>query len=306
MEETFDFEKYQKRLERQIAARKQAEELLEAKSLELFQANQNLLKLNNELEQRVQERTEALLDALAHAKVATEAKSLFLSTISHELKTPLTGILGLQELLLETELNEEQKEYVEVLGESAKNLNAIVDDILDFSKLDTKGITGEVSSFSFKEFLENVVEEYKNISQEKGLFLEYDIEAEDHEEIITNPKYLRKVLNQLIGNGIKFTDSGYVRIKGRVREDLLEITVTDTGCGIDPSCRDDIFKPFSQINGSITRKHQGTGMGLATAAKLLELLGGSLFLEKSALGEGSTFKVNLPIEVVQEEMLCKP
>jgi PAS domain S-box-containing protein len=236
---------------------------------------------------------ESLLKAKHEAEAAARAKADFLATMSHEIRTPMNAVIGMTGLLLNTELNREQKEYVETVRISGDNLLTVINDILDFSKIDSGKMELESQSFSLRESVEDVFDLLSTKANEKGLELITEFVPDLPHFIVSDPTRLRQVLVNLVNNAIKFTEEGEisVRVRSKGHEDSqtrLEFAIRDTGIGIPEDKIDRLFKSFSQIDSSTTRKYGGTGLGLAISKNLIELLGGQIWIE-SKYGQGSTF-----------------
>lgn len=267
-----------------------------------------LANYRENLEEIVSERTEKLRIAIHKAEEGNRLKSEFLATMSHEIRSPMSGVIGMAELLLDTSLNDEQKGLTKTILNSGEVLLNIIEDILDFSKIEANKLELDPIAVNMLEIADDVCMLYSTRARDKALELAVRYVPGSEQFVYADPIRIRQVLGNLINNAIKFTESGFVVIT--IEEDRthnlpedkvnLVFSVQDTGIGIDPNDQERIFEKFSQANSSTTRNYGGTGLGLSICRKLVELMGGKMTLE-STPGKGSTFYFTLPLTRNREE-----
>ena len=270
---------------RDITERKRAEEIHDQFIAQLRRMNENNERI-----------TADLASSLEAAEKANQAKSDFLANMSHELRTPMNGVIGMASLLADTPLSDEQTEYVQSITGSAETLRTLLCDILDISKIEAGALTLENIPFYFREVLRDTAALLRPLAEIKGIDLEIQVMGDVPPAIWGDPARLRQIVNNLLGNAIKFTTSGSVTVGAELQHgtDNLLITVNDTGIGIPPEKLATIFDKFTQADASITRRYGGTGLGLAISKQLVELMGGEINVS-STVGQGSTFWFAIPL-----------
>jgi PAS domain S-box-containing protein len=266
---------------------------VEGKALRMVGAMMNITPLK-----QVQEDLRVAKEA---AEGASRAKSEFLANMSHEIRTPMNGIIGMTELVLDTELNREQREYLGMAKSSALSLLGLINDILDFSKIEAGKLELEAIGFSLRHTLSEMLKPLGMRADQKGLELTADIAAVVPDHLVGDPMRLRQVLVNLTDNAIKFTERGDVTIGVTVEsatedEHCLHFSIADTGVGIPAQKQALIFDAFAQADGTTTRTHGGTGLGLSIASQLVRRMGGRIWVESTA-GEGTTFHFTVQIPV---------
>ena len=293
--------KYKRRVQRERAARKEAEKLLEEKALALYNTLQEVEKINEELDQKVQRKTLEAVNSMEAAERASNAKSEFLATMSHEIRTPLNAIIGFIQLLEQADLGQREQNFLNNMSTASQGLLALINDLLDISKIEAGKLTLESIAFPLNKTLEEIIHLYAAKADEMGNKLHFKSVFSNDLMVVGDPYRLSQVIKNFISNSVKFTKAGHVTLslEGTTFENntiSLNIVVADTGIGITAAQQKTLFEKFSQADSSTTREYGGTGLGLAICSQLAALMDAKINVA-SEQGIGSTFTISLTLPV---------
>ncbi len=279
--------------------------------LDIIEADRNEIQKHGlELEEKIKERTIDLEKAKALAEHANTAKSMFIANISHELRTPLNGVIGASQLLTRMPMNEAQKDLVNIVKQSSESLMRIINDIIDFSRIESGKMVFEQQLFSLKNLLSSIQDQFSVLSYQKNIKLEYLLDEHVPSQMVGDEQRLKQVLNNLIGNAFKFTDEGQVIVNVEVvnqieNKVLIHFSISDTGIGIPKEKISSIFDSFVQVENTMVKQHGGIGLGTSIAKKIVEMMEGEIWVvspnpdkKTDVGGPGSIFHFNCYLNVM--------
>lgn len=286
-------------LEKIINQLKELNKNFQTKNLEIVDKNEQLTKLSNELRMQADE----LAQQKSLAEEAVKIKSRFIATMSHELRTPMNAIIGLTDIMLnDSALKDKNRERIKVVNKSGKRLMALINDVLDISRIEAGKLEIKFENFSLNEFLEEIYLSLNTLAQEKQIDLIFNFDSGMDYLIYSDQVKLGQVLTNIIGNGIKFTATGFVKLSCVLENSFLKFEIEDTGIGMNDNDMRSIFEEFEQAESNIIPKYTGTGLGLSIAKNLTELLGGSIFV-KSEQNHGTNFTIVIPVKISSKTIL---
>lgn len=270
---------------------------------------EHFIAVESEISEEKQ-REELLRQAKDEAEALARTKSEFLATMSHEIRTPLNGVIGMTEILIHSELSEDQREYATTANTCGLSLLALINDILDFSKIEAGNFSPEAIPFDLNEVMQQAWRITSDQAEKKGLEYHCVLDPEVNPQLVGDPTRLNQVLLNLASNAIKFTSQGRIELRAQLHaqregKDWIDLSIRDSGIGISEEAITRIFAPFTQAESSTTRQYGGTGLGLSICKRICEVMGGEIKVE-SQLGEGSTFTMRIPFEVQCQKMVQAP
>lgn len=278
---------------------KNLNEELKNSNLQIVKQNEMLIRLSEELQNQAKE----LSVQKERAEESTKLKSQFLARISHELKTPLNSIIGLTELIIsKSEVDDKDKERLKVIQRSGKRLIDLINNLLDYSQIESGKFKLEYSEFQLDDFVNDIIYEIEPLANQKNLKLITNKKFETNLKIFSDKEKLHQVIINILGNAVKFTHEGFIEFTIiNENQNIIEFGILDTGIGIDKSANQLIFEEFRQVDGSTSRKYEGSGLGLSISKKIVEMLGGNIWFE-SNLNKGTKFYVQIPLKSFQSSL----
>lgn len=304
-----EIEKFKLRLAREKLARQQAENLLEEKAAALYEKNQQLISLTDDLEKQVANRTAQMQKARDEALQALKIKSDFIANMSHELRTPMNGVLGVLSILSHENLNEEQRELLETAQSSGEHLLMVINDVLDFSKIEADKVELVMAPLNIRSYLDNLCKSFQLQAKQKNLDFSLNIDSAIPNELVTDKLRLTQILTNLLSNALKFTLQGQVSVSFESKEVRetdgdFRLIVSDTGIGISPQNLNSVFAAFEQADTSITREFGGTGLGMSITKKLVDMFDGKITVS-SELNSGTCFFVDISMQISGERQVVE-